>query len=73
MKVNSRSVTISNISAFTSEQCMILQNNLSEGTKLLEIQADKLQIMIDKIKNLNAVLEQIKRDKVSEINKLLWS
>lgn len=63
---------IPNLSPFTNKHSTVLEKHLSEATELLKIQEHKLQIMIDKIDNLTAVLEQIKRNKLSDINKLLW-
>ncbi|XP_029174117.1 uncharacterized protein LOC114942836 [Nylanderia fulva] len=63
---------ISNLPSFTNKHPTELEKNLSEATELLKIQEHKLQVMIDKIDNLTAVVEQIKSDKLSDVNKLLW-
>lgn len=63
---------IPNLPPFTNKHSTVFEKNLSEATELLKIQEHKLQVMIDKIDNLTAVLEQIKREKSSNINKLLW-
>lgn len=70
-KVLVKSTKISDLSFFTNDHFTMLEKNISEATELLKTQDHKLQIMIDKIDNLTAVLDQIKRDKCN-INKVLW-
>lgn len=70
-KVLVKPIKIPDLPSFTNKQSAI-EKNLSEATELLKTQEHKLQIMIDKIGNLTAVLDQIKRDKLCNINKLLW-
>lgn len=65
-------VKILDVSSFTNKRSMLDQKCFSEANDLLKMQEDKLQVMINKIENLTAVLDQIKRDKFCEINKLLW-
>ncbi|GAB1868283.1 hypothetical protein CAJAP_09362 [Camponotus japonicus] len=71
-KVLVKPMKIPDLPFFTNEHSTMLEKNLSEATELLKTQDHKLEIMIDKIDNLTAVLDQIKRDKLSNINKLLW-
>ncbi|XP_011159390.1 uncharacterized protein LOC105195601 [Solenopsis invicta] len=71
-KVLAKSAKILDVPSFTSEHSDALQKNFSETTELLKTQERKLQVMIDKIDNLTATLHQIKRDKLCEVNKLLW-
>lgn len=54
-------------------QFATLQEDLSKTVELLKSQEHKMKVMIDKIDNLKVVLDQIKRDKSCEINKLLWN
>lgn len=61
------------VPSFTDERYTIFEKDLSTLTCLLKTQENKLQMMIDKIDNLKATLEQIKKDKLCEINKLLWN
>jgi len=62
-----------NMSSFANEHSILDQKYFSETDEPLTMQEHKLQVMINKIENLTAVLDQIKRDKVCGINKLLWS
>lgn len=71
-KVLAKPAKILDVPSFTNEHSAMLQKNVSETTELLKTQEHKLQVMIDKIDNLTAALDQIKRDKLCEINKLLW-
>jgi len=71
-KVLVKSAKTLDVPSFTKEQSTMLQKNFSETAELLKTQEHKLQVMIDKIDNLTAALDQIKRDKLCEINKLLW-
>ncbi|KAL6447084.1 hypothetical protein ACFW04_001438 [Cataglyphis niger] len=70
-KVLVKPIKIPDLPSSTNKQSAI-EKNLSEAAELLKTQEHKLQIMIDKIENLTAVLDQIKRDKLCNINKLLW-
>lgn len=60
------------VPSFTNEQFQILQKDLSTMSNLLKSQEEKIKVMIDKVDDLKAVFDQIKRDKTSQINKLLW-
>lgn len=60
------------VPSFTNDHSAMLQKNISETTELLKTQEQKLKVMIDKIDNLTAVLDQIKRDKLYEEKKLFW-
>ena len=71
-KVLVEPIKIPNLPSFTNKHSTAFEKNLSEATELLKIQEHKLQVMIDKINNLTAVLDQIKRDELGTINKLLW-
>ncbi|KAM0730020.1 hypothetical protein ACS0PU_003897 [Formica fusca] len=71
-KVLVKPIKIPDLASFTNKQSTTFEKNLSEATELLKTQEHKLQVMIDKIENLTAVLDQIKRDKLCNINKLLW-
>lgn len=71
-KVLAKPAKILDVPSFTNEHSAILQKNFSEVTELLKSQEHKLQTMIAKIDNLTDVLDQIKRDKLCEVNKLLW-
>lgn len=71
-KVLVKPIKIPDFQSFTNNQSTMFEKNLSEATELLKTQEHKLQVMIDKIENLTAVLDQIKRDKLCNINKLLW-
>lgn len=71
-KVLVKPIKIPDLASFTNKQSTMFEKNLSEATELLKTQEHKLQVMIDKIENLTAVLDQIKRDKLCNINKLLW-
>lgn len=71
-KVLGKPAKILDMPSFTNEHSAMFQKNFSEVTELLKSQEHKLQTMIDKIDNLTAVLNQIKRDKLCEVNKLLW-
>lgn len=71
-KVLAKPTKILDVPSFTNQHSAVLQKNFSEITELLKIQEPKLQVMIDKIDNLTAALDQIKKDKLCEINKLLW-
>ncbi|XP_011881878.1 PREDICTED: uncharacterized protein LOC105569768 [Vollenhovia emeryi] len=70
-RVLAKPAKILNVPAFTDEHLAMLQG-LSETAELLRTQEHKVQAMIDKIHNMTAALEQINRDKLCEINKLLW-
>ncbi|XP_050464442.1 uncharacterized protein LOC126858280 [Cataglyphis hispanica] len=70
-KVLVKPIKIPDLPSLTNKQSAI-EKNLSEAAELLKTQEYKLLIMIDKIENLTAVLDQIKRDKLCNINKLLW-
>lgn len=70
-KVITELVKTLDMPSFMDERYTILEKDLSAVSELLNTQENKLQGMIDKIDNLKAALEQIKRDKLSEINKLL--
>jgi len=72
MKVHEKPAKILDVPSFTNEHSAMLQKNFLETTELLKTQEYKLQVMIDKIDNLTATLDQIKRDKSCEVNKLLW-
>jgi hypothetical protein len=72
-KVLTNPVKNLNVPSFTNEHSILNQKYFSETDELLTTQEYKLQVMINKIENLTAVLDQIKRDKVCGINKLLWS
>ncbi|XP_070167656.1 uncharacterized protein [Polyergus mexicanus] len=71
-KVLVKPIKVPDLPPFTNKQSTMFEKNLSEATELLKTQEHKLQIMIDKIENLTSVLDQIKRDKLCDINKLLW-
>lgn len=71
-KVLTKSAKILDVPSFTNEHSAMLQKNFLETAELLKTQEHKLQVMIDKLDNLTAALDQIKRDKLCEINKLLW-
>jgi len=71
-KILTKPVKNLNVPSFTNEHSILDQKYSSETDELLT-QEHKLQVMINKIENLTAALDQIKRDKVCEINKLLWS
>ncbi|KYN02965.1 hypothetical protein ALC62_06253, partial [Cyphomyrmex costatus] len=60
------------VPSFTNEHSAILTKSFGETTELLKTQEHKFQAMIDKLNNLTVILDQIKRDKLSEMNKLLW-
>ncbi|XP_011342628.1 uncharacterized protein LOC105282391 [Ooceraea biroi] len=70
-KVFTKLVNNLDVPSFTNEYSTLNQE-FSEANKLLKMQEHKLQVMINKIENLTAVVDQIKRDKLSEIKKLLW-
>jgi len=72
MKVHEEPAKILDMPSFTNEHLAMLQKNFLETTELLKTQEYKLQVMIDKIDNLTATLDQIKKDKLCEVNKLLW-
>ncbi|XP_077281586.1 uncharacterized protein LOC143908121 [Temnothorax americanus] len=63
---------ILDVPSVTNEHSAVFEKNFSETAELLKTQEHKLQVMIDKIDNLTAVLDQIKRDRLCEVNKLLW-
>lgn len=67
-KVLVKPMKIPDLPFFTNEHSTMLEKNLSEATELLKTQDHKLEIMIDKIDNLTAVLDQIKRDKILILN-----
>lgn len=71
-KVLAKPAKILDMPSFTNEPLATFQKNFSEATELLKTQERKVQAMIDKIDNLTAALDQIKRDKSCEVNKLLW-
>ncbi|KYQ55813.1 hypothetical protein ALC60_05312 [Trachymyrmex zeteki] len=71
-KVLVKPVKILNVPSFSNEHSAMLKKNCLEITELLKTQEHKLQVMIDKINNLTVILDQIKRDKLSDMNKLLW-
>ncbi|XP_014471086.1 PREDICTED: uncharacterized protein LOC106742547 [Dinoponera quadriceps] len=61
------------MSSLMGERYTILEKDLSIINGLLKAQENKLRVMMDKIDNLKAALEQIKRDNLCEINRLLWN
>lgn len=71
-KVLAKPAKILDVPSFTNEHLATLRKNFSEATELLKTQEHQVQAMIDKIDNLTAALDQIKRDKSCEVNKLLW-
>ncbi|XP_012538550.1 uncharacterized protein LOC105837914 [Monomorium pharaonis] len=71
-KVLTKPVKILDMPSFTNEHSTTFQKNFLEAAVLLKTQEHKLQMMIDKIDNLTATLNQIKKDKLCEVNKLLW-
>ncbi|XP_012055373.1 PREDICTED: uncharacterized protein LOC105618443 [Atta cephalotes] len=72
MKVLVKPAKILDVPSFTKEHSAMLKKNFLKTTELLKTQEHKLQVMIDKINNLTITLDQIKRDKLSDMNKLLW-
>lgn len=72
-KVLTEQVKTVDVPIFTDERYTTLEKDLSTLTGLLKTQENKLQMMIDQIDNLKAALKQIKKDKLCEINKLLWN
>lgn len=70
-KVITKPVKLPDMPSFRNEHFTLDQKHFSEASERLQMQERKLQVMIDKIENLTAVLDQIKRDKLCEINKLL--
>ncbi|XP_032664675.1 uncharacterized protein LOC116841166 [Odontomachus brunneus] len=72
-RVLTEKVKTLDVPTFTDERYAILEKDLSILTCLLKTQENKLQMMIDKIDNLKTTLEQIKKDKLCEMNKLLWN
>lgn len=69
-KVLTTSAKVLDVPSLTDEHFKMLQR-FSDAVNLLKTQEPKLQRMIEKIENLSACLNQIKRDKISETNKLL--
>lgn len=71
-KILAKPAKILDVPSFTNKHSEMLQKNFSEITELLKTQEHKLQVMIDKIDDLTATLDQIEKDKLCELNKLLW-
>ncbi|XP_011644380.1 uncharacterized protein LOC105431702 [Pogonomyrmex barbatus] len=69
----SDSTSVLDVPFLTNEHLTTFQKNFTETTELLKTHEHKLQVMTDKINNLTAVLDQIKRDNLCEFNKLLWN
>ncbi|XP_011142694.1 uncharacterized protein LOC105185126 [Harpegnathos saltator] len=72
-KVLTKQVKTLDMSFLTDGRYTILEKDLSMVIGLLKMQDNGLQAMIDKIDNLKTTLEQIKKDKLCEINRLLRS
>lgn len=72
MRILAKPAKVLDVPSFTNEQSAIFQKNFSEVAEFLKSQEHKLQTMINKIDNLTATLNQIKKDKLCEVNKLLW-
>lgn len=72
-KVLTEQATTLNVPSLMDERYTVLEKDLSMITGLLKTQDNKLQSMKDKIDNLKATLEQIKRDNLCELNRLLWN
>lgn len=54
-----------------NEKCATLEKDLSALTGSLKTQDNKLEMLINKTRNLKATMKQIKKDNSCELNKLL--